>query len=73
MNGFEATEYIRKKMKSNIPIIAYTADVTTVNLEKCRDVGMNDYLAKPLDERLLYTKNRRISSEARRYSAKGIG
>ncbi|HES60048.1 MAG TPA: PAS domain-containing sensor histidine kinase, partial [Caldithrix sp.] len=29
MNGFEATEYIRNKMNSNIPIIALTADVTT--------------------------------------------
>ena len=56
MNGFEATEYIRKKMKSKIPIIALTADVTTVDLAKCREVGMNDYLAKPLDEQLLYTK-----------------
>ena len=56
MNGFEATEYIRKKMKSEIPIIALTADVTTVDLAKCKEVGMNDYLAKPLDERLLYKK-----------------
>ncbi|HEX9151116.1 MAG TPA: response regulator, partial [Flavobacterium sp.] len=56
MNGFEATEYIRKTMNSKIPIIALTADVTTVDLDKCKAVGMNDYLAKPLDERLLYSK-----------------
>ncbi len=56
MNGFEATEYIRKTMKSGIPIIALTADVTTVDLEKCKAVGMNDYIAKPVDERLLYNK-----------------
>jgi PAS domain S-box-containing protein len=56
MNGFEATEYIRCKMKSNIPIIALTADVTTVDLAKCRTVGMNDYIAKPVDERLLFSK-----------------
>jgi len=56
MNGFEATEYIRNTMKSKIPIIALTADVTTVDLEKCKAVGMNDYIAKPVDERLLYTK-----------------
>jgi len=29
MNGFEATEHIRKTMGSKIPIIALTADVTT--------------------------------------------
>jgi PAS domain S-box-containing protein len=56
MNGFEATEYIRKKMKLEIPIIALTADVTTVDVEKCKAVGMNDYIAKPVDERLLYSK-----------------
>ena len=56
MNGFEATEYIRKKLNSQIPIIALTADVTTVDLAKCKAVGMNDYIAKPVDERLLYGK-----------------
>jgi PAS domain S-box-containing protein len=56
MNGFEATEYIRNNMNSNIPIIALTADVTTVDLAKCNSVGMNDYIAKPVDERLLYSK-----------------
>jgi PAS domain S-box-containing protein len=56
MNGFDATVHIRKVMKSSIPIIALTADVTTVDLAKCKAVGMNDYLAKPIDERLLYTK-----------------
>jgi PAS domain S-box-containing protein len=56
MNGFEATEYIRNKLNSKIPIIALTADVTTVDLAKCKAVGMNDYIAKPIDERLLYSK-----------------
>jgi PAS domain S-box-containing protein len=56
MNGFEATDYIRNQMKSKIPIIALTADVTTVDLDKCRAVGMNDYISKPVDERMLYGK-----------------
>ena len=56
MNGFEATKYIRTIMNSQIPIIALTADVTTVDLEKCKAVGMNDYISKPVDERLLYSK-----------------
>ena len=56
MNGFEATEYIRNKMHLKVPIIALTADVTTVDLQKCKLVGMNDYLAKPVDDRLLYNK-----------------
>ncbi|MFV8363078.1 response regulator [Flavobacterium sp. ZT3P35] len=56
MNGFEATEYIRNTMKSSIPIIALTADVTTVDLEKCKLAGMDDYLVKPVDEKLLHSK-----------------
>ena len=56
MNGFEATEFIRNTLKLDLPIIALTADVTTVDLAKCKAVGMNDYIAKPVDERLLYSK-----------------
>ncbi len=56
MNGFEATEYIRNTMKSKIPIIALTVDVTTVDVEKCKAVGMNDYVSKPLDQQILHTK-----------------
>lgn len=56
MNGFEATNYIRKAMNSKIPIIALTADVTTVDLSKCKAVGMDDYISKPVDEKLLYSK-----------------
>jgi CheY-like chemotaxis protein len=56
MNGFESTTYIREILKSNIPIIALTADVTTADVEKCKSVGMDDYISKPIDERLLYAK-----------------
>jgi PAS domain S-box-containing protein len=56
MNGFEATEYIRLNLNSKIPIIALTADVTTVDVAKCRAAGMNDYISKPVDERILYNK-----------------
>jgi PAS domain S-box-containing protein len=56
MDGFETTKYIRETMKSQIPIIALTADVTTSDLQKCKALGMNDYVSKPLDEELLYRK-----------------
>jgi PAS domain S-box-containing protein len=56
MNGFEATEYIRNVMNSNIPIIALTADVTSADVEKCIAAGMNDYVSKPIDEKVLYAK-----------------
>jgi CheY-like chemotaxis protein len=56
MNGFEATEYIRNVLHSQVPIIALTADVTTVDVEKCKAAGMNDYISKPIDDKLLYRK-----------------
>ena len=56
MNGFEATEQIRKKINSNIPIIALTADVTADVIVQCKAIGMNDHIAKPIDEKLLYSK-----------------
>ncbi|MBC7607484.1 MAG: PAS domain-containing protein, partial [Burkholderiales bacterium] len=51
MNGYEATEYIRNTMNSQVPIIALTADVTNVDLEKCKAIGMDDYISKPIDEK----------------------
>ena len=56
MNGFEATTYIRNTLNDPIPIIALTADVTTVDVAKCIEVGMNDYISKPIDEKILYDK-----------------
>ena len=56
MGGIETTEYIRNVMNSKIPIIALTADVTRADLEKCIAAGMNDHVAKPIDEKLLYNK-----------------
>jgi PAS domain S-box-containing protein len=56
MNGFETTEYIRNELQLKVPIIALTADVTTVDVEKCKAVGMNDYISKPIDDKLLYSK-----------------
>ena len=56
LNGFEATEHIRQTMKLRLPIIALTADVTSVDVEKCKTLGMNDYISKPIDEKLLLSK-----------------
>ena len=56
MSGYEATAYIRKTLKSQIPIIALTADVTTADVSKCKEFGMDDYISKPINENLLYNK-----------------
>jgi len=56
MNGFEATQYIRKQLGHDIPIIALTADVTTTDIEKIRAENMNDYTTKPINLETLYSK-----------------
>lgn len=50
MNGFDATLFIRNNFDSptkDIPIIALTASVLRVDLDKCIDSGMNSYIPKP--------------------------
>ena len=56
MNGFETTDYIRNTLQLQIPIIALTADVTSLDIEKSKKIGMNDYVSKPINEELLYRK-----------------
>lgn len=49
-----------KTLKLPIPVIVLTNDVSTVNVEKCKTVGVKDYLVKPVDEELLYSKKNRL-------------
>ena len=69
MDGYELTERIRtnNKMKT-IPIIALTAAATLSEINKCFDVGMNDYLIKPfkkeeLISKILYLTNKQSNSD----------
>mgnify|MGYP003571712402 CR=1 FL=1 len=49
MDGITATELIREKDSSNIPIIALTAYAIKGDKEKFISKGMNDYISKPID------------------------
>jgi PAS domain S-box-containing protein len=51
MDGFEATGAIRQEEKetgSHIPIVAMTAHAMKGDRERCLEVGMDDYVSKPL-------------------------
>lgn len=47
MTGYEATEYIRNKLKKNTPIVAMTAFALNGEEERCIQMGMNGYVSKP--------------------------
>ena len=51
MDGFTATTHIRASndVYASIPIIAVTANAMAKDQAKCLEVGMDDYLKKPLD------------------------
>lgn len=54
MDGYEATKAIRKDpLLARIPIIAMTANAIKGDKEKCLHAGMSDYVAKPINIRVL--------------------
>lgn len=58
MDGYEATVAIRNgeagAHNCNIPIIAVTADVMETTKNRVKEIGMNDYLSKPIKKETLY-------------------
>jgi two-component system cell cycle response regulator DivK len=61
LDGWEAT----KRIKANndlkgIPVIAITSHAMVGDETKAREIGCDDYLAKPIDENELLSKIRRI-------------
>lgn len=56
VDGLGATFMIREKLKSQVPIIALTANAIVGDSEKCLAAGMNDYISKPFLREELYRK-----------------
>lgn len=54
MDGYTATSIIRNELESDVPIIAMTAHAMVGEKEKCLQLGMNDYVSKPIKETVLY-------------------
>jgi CheY-like chemotaxis protein/HPt (histidine-containing phosphotransfer) domain-containing protein len=55
MDGLEAARRIRALDAAvrDIPIVALSANVMPEQIARCRDAGMNDHLAKPIDRDML--------------------
>jgi polar amino acid transport system substrate-binding protein len=56
MSGIEATEEIRKKGNTTLPIVALTADVFKEGKDRCLEAGMNDFLSRPVKREKLEQK-----------------
>jgi len=67
MDGLAATRAIRALpgVPSTLPIIALSADVLPEQVERCRQAGMVDHVAKPIQREVLYaTLNRWLGENA---------
>jgi CheY-like chemotaxis protein len=60
MGGYETTIYIREVMQLQTPIIALTATALKEDQDKCKEVGMNDFILKPFDFKDLYNRITRL-------------
>jgi CheY-like chemotaxis protein len=59
MDGYEATKAIRAldmPRAKTIPIIAMSANVFKEDIDRCLECGMNDHVAKPINEKLVVEK-----------------
>lgn len=57
LDGYEATRRIRQFAPlATLPILALSAHVLPEERQRCQEVGMNDYLTKPIDPESLVEK-----------------
>ena len=52
-DGVEVTREIRKTINKNLPVIALTANAMKGDREKYIELGLDDYLSKPIKKRVL--------------------
>ncbi len=56
MDGIEATEFIRKSLKLDTFIVGLSANIFREEIDKAKEAGINDYIAKPIKIQTLRDK-----------------
>ncbi|HUH97978.1 MAG TPA: response regulator, partial [Anaerolineales bacterium] len=72
MDGFESTHLIREWQRGrdrHIPIIAMTAHAMPGDRERCLEAGMDDYISKPLQPKVLFAALERWAPAAQSRAA----
>ena len=55
MDGLTATANIRSQPRlANLPVVAMTANALAADRQRCMDVGMNDFIPKPIEPDFLW-------------------
>jgi CheY-like chemotaxis protein len=61
LDGWEATRCIKANAATaDIPVVAITANAMSGDEERAKAAGCDDFMTKPIDEDLLFTKLRRL-------------
>jgi two-component system sensor histidine kinase/response regulator len=65
MDGYEAAREIRRDpRRAGLPIVAMTAHALADERQRCREAGMNDHVAKPVDPDELFAVLARVLGRA---------
>ena len=64
-DGLTTTKELRASSgpNANTPVIAMTANAMAGDREECLEIGMNDYVPKPIDARVLFTAIARATAK----------
>jgi CheY-like chemotaxis protein len=60
LNGIGATQQIHKEYDSITPIVAVTANAMHGDRERFLEAGMDDFVSKPIDSKILHEVLKRL-------------
>jgi PAS domain S-box-containing protein len=56
MDGYTTIQVIRKTLRLKTPVVVVSANINDEIIQRLNDVGMDDFISKPYDPEVLYSK-----------------